>query len=78
MIGIKELRESQKSEMFKLIVWVGSQSRLAKSLGVERQVVAGWVRRGRVSASAAIKIEQLTDGLFKKEALRPDVVCWEI
>jgi DNA-binding transcriptional regulator YdaS (Cro superfamily) len=35
-----------------------------------------WVSRGRISATAAIEVDKLTNGLFKKEDLRPAVTQW--
>lgn len=76
MLSFTEVTQRQKDNLYKLIAWVGSQSRLAKQLGVSRQTVNNWISRGRISATAAIEVERKTDGLFKKEDLRPDVVQW--
>lgn len=70
---IKEMEERKLSE---LIDYVGGQAALARFVGVSRQSVNEWVSRGRISATAAIDIERLTDGRFKKEDLRPAVTQW--
>ena len=76
MISAEELKFRQSEQLMKLISWVGTRARLAKELGESNQTVYGWVNRGRISASAAIKVEKKTAGLFTKEMLRPDVITW--
>ena len=61
-----------------LINWCGSQTALARLLNESPQVVAGWVRRGRISATAAAEAEKQTRGAFKKSELRPDVKNWRV
>ena len=72
----EELEQQQKQQLFKLLAWVGSQTQLARQLGVSRQVVAGWVKRGRIAAKYATEVERKTDGLFKRADMRPDVFEW--
>lgn len=76
MISIEQIKSQQKNEFFKLLAWVGSQARLARQLGVEPQVVAGWVKRGRISAKMANLVDIKTMGKFKREDLRPDIEEW--
>jgi DNA-binding transcriptional regulator YdaS (Cro superfamily) len=76
MLSNKEIKCLQKKELDRLLAWVGSRKRLADELGVTRQAVFDWIKRGRISASMAIEVEKRTDGLFTKESLRPDVVKW--
>ena len=76
MLSAKEIEQQQKDQLAKLISWVGTRARLANELGESKQTVYAWIMRGRISARAAILVEQKTDGLFKKEDLRPDVVSW--
>ena len=78
MKPLSEIKLQQSSELNLLIEWVGSQSRLADGLGVSKQVVQGWVKRGRISAQSAIRVEKETNGFFKKEGLRPDVIEWNV
>ena len=76
MLSEKEVKKLQKEQLDKLIAWVGSRQRLADELGITRQAVYDWIRRGRISAVMAIEVERRTDGLFTKQSLRPDVVKW--
>jgi DNA-binding transcriptional regulator YdaS (Cro superfamily) len=69
-------QQQQKQELDRLLEWAGSQTTLATYLGVAPQVVSNWVGRGRISASEAIRVEELTKGLFTKKQLRPDVNKW--
>ena len=78
MKPLSEIKLQQSSELNLLIEWVGSQAILARGLGVSKQVVQGWVKRGRISAHAAIRVEKETNGFFKKEGLRPDVIEWNV
>ncbi len=73
----EQIEEQQRSQLNKLLVWIGTRSRLAAELGVSRQVVYGWVDRGRISATAATQVHIKTDGLFRREDLRPDVKEWK-
>jgi len=52
---------------------VGSQSKLARAIGVVPQVVHNWQRRGKVPAEYCPAIEKATDGAIRCEDLRPDV-----
>tara|TARA_B110000211_G_scaffold232139_1_gene295161 strand:+ start:397 stop:633 length:237 start_codon:yes stop_codon:yes gene_type:complete len=74
---IQLIRDKQKKELLRLVDHFGSQYMLAKELGVSKQVVNGWTKRGRISATGARKIDKLLHGVFKKEDLRPDVYNWD-
>ena len=79
MKSIKEqIKEQQDRELSRLVDWAGNQSRLADMLGVTRQVVYGWLMRGRISATSAAEAEKQSRGLFTKRALRPDVSEWRL
>ena len=54
------------------------KSLIALAAGVKRQAVYNWFRRGRISATAAINLEQhiLVKGVITKEQMRPDVAEW--
>ena len=79
MKSIKEqIEEQQKQELSRLLDWAGNQSRLADMLGVTRQVVYGWLMRGRISATAAAEAEKQTRGIISKRSLRPDVKEWRL
>ena len=47
------------------IAWAGGKSALARRVGVTRSAVSHWIKRGRVPAESALKIERLSCGLFK-------------
>jgi DNA-binding transcriptional regulator YdaS (Cro superfamily) len=49
---------------------------LAEKLGESTQTVSNWVARGRISATAALKVEEFTSGKFKASEMRPDVKQW--
>lgn len=76
MLSKSEIKAKQASELLRLIDYVGSQSALAAQLEVPRQVVGNWVKRGRISATAATIVERKTSGLFTRKSLRPDVATW--
>lgn len=52
---------------------LGSQSALAKAIGVAPQVVHNWVVRGNVPAEWCPEIEKATGGAVRCEDLRADV-----
>lgn len=55
----------------------GQISVLARKLGVNRQVIHMWRRRGFVSGPAAACIHTWKLPGMTREALRPDVLDWE-
>ncbi len=76
MKSMEQIKTEQKQALLKLIEFAGSNVRLANELGYTRSTVTEWIKRGRISATAALKAEQITDGYIKKEELRPDVIDW--
>lgn len=72
----EQIKEIEQRKLNDLVEHIGGQASLARFLGVSRQSVNEWVSRGRISATAAIEVEKLTNGLFKKEDLRPAVTQW--
>lgn len=76
MSRAKQIKTKQAQQLIKLVEWFGTQSMMAHDLGVSRQTVNNWLKRGRISATMAIKAEKLTNGHFKKQDLRPDVIAW--
>lgn len=52
---------------------IGSQTALARAVGVVPQVVNNWHRRGNVPAEYCPAIERATAGAVRCEDLRPDV-----
>lgn len=55
-----------------------NKTRMAEACGVNRQTVYQWFRRGKISATAAIKLEnhEKVKGVITKEQMRPDVNEW--
>jgi DNA-binding transcriptional regulator YdaS (Cro superfamily) len=76
MKSIQEINKQQQAELERLIEYAGSKARLAESLGVSRQIVYYWLKRGRISASCALEVERITNGAFTAAELRPDVMNW--
>lgn len=74
----EQIKEMESGRLAELIEYMGGQASLARFLGVSRQSVNEWVSRGRISATAAIEVERLTSGRFKKEELRPAVTQWRV
>lgn len=53
---------------------IGSQSLLAKKLGVHRTTVNSWIHgRNQIPAETAIRIEKLTNSAITRKDLRPDL-----
>lgn len=62
------------SPLEKAVKAVGSQSALAKALGVTPQHVWNWLNRDKeVPAEQAIPIEEATGGKVTRHELRPDL-----
>lgn len=76
MQSFEDIKKQQASELQRLIEFCGSQARLGRALNVSPQVVQNWVKRGRISATAAMDAERESNGAFTKEELRPDVHSW--
>ena len=56
------------------IAAAGSQSELARRIGVSQNAVSRWMRiNGQVGDRFAIKVEQATDGAVSRHDLRPDL-----
>lgn len=72
----QQIKQQQAQQLIKLVEWFGTQSMMAHKLGVSRQTVNNWLKRGRISATMAIKAEEITKGAFNKQSLRPDVIAW--
>ncbi|WP_312283511.1 Cro/CI family transcriptional regulator [Candidatus Igneacidithiobacillus taiwanensis] len=52
---------------------VGSQSELARRVGVSPQAVHAWTRGGVISPQSAVRIESATNGAVTRAELRPDI-----
>ncbi len=74
---MKTLEQQQKTALGR--VWRFyrfNKAEIARSTGVSVGTVYQWFNRGRISATAAILIEDATDGEITKEEIRPDVKEW--
>ena len=60
MISYKDAEKKQSEELQRLIEFFGSEYRLAKALELSPQAVNGWKKRGRISATMAKKVEEIT------------------
>lgn len=70
------ISNQQVSALKSAVDYFGSQQAMATALGVSRQQVNAWIKRGYISASKAIEVEKLTDGSIKKRELRPEIAKW--
>ena len=75
-ISIQEQQKMALGVLWKCFEF--NKSKMAFAAGVKRQTVYNWFRRGRISATAAIKLERhiLVEGVITKEQMRPDVAEW--
>jgi DNA-binding transcriptional regulator YdaS (Cro superfamily) len=51
----------------------GSQSALARKMGIKQGYVGNWLRSGSVPVERCIQIESVTGGAVRCEELRPDI-----
>jgi DNA-binding transcriptional regulator YdaS (Cro superfamily) len=70
------MRRQSAENLNKAVEYFGSQKNLAIATGATKQTVNNWIKRGKISATAAIEVERLTKGEITKQKLRPDVVAW--
>lgn len=61
------------SPIMKALALAGSQSALARLVGVTQGAVNKWVRGGGVDPVNALRIEAATGGVVSKSDLRPDL-----
>ena len=63
------------------IIWRAfdfNKTAIADAAGVNLSTVSNWFKRGRISATAAIRLEshERLIGVITKEQMRPDVSDW--
>jgi DNA-binding transcriptional regulator YdaS (Cro superfamily) len=73
---VEQVAEVERHMLHSAIAWAGSQANLSRFLDVSPQTVLQWIERGRISATAAVKLEEVSKGMFKADEMRPDVVTW--
>lgn len=56
----------------KVIDLIGSQSELARQVGVTQQTVFNWLKK-QTPAKRVLQIEKLTKGVVTRYELRPDI-----
>lgn len=71
----KEKFPEQKHPLVEAILEFGSVNRFAKSLGISRQVVNGWLHISALAPPVrhCKTIEELTGGKITRSHLRPDI-----
>lgn len=71
------IKRKQKDALGKLWRYYGfNKADMARALDVTPQSVQDWFKRGRISAVAAIRVQDITGGEITKEEMRPDVKEW--
>lgn len=63
----------KKNPIHKAVKYMGSQSALARAIGVTPQSVQVWVARNEVPMKRCKKVQEVTKGFVTKEELRPDI-----
>lgn len=56
-----------------IVDYFGSQCEMARLLSTSQQNISNWVRTNKVPAHWVLRIEKLSKGKFKRNAIRPDV-----
>lgn len=70
--GIGRMVGGMETEAFKKVVQiVGSKAEIARQCGVTDQHIQKW--KSKVPAVHVVKLEKLTEGIVRREDLRPDV-----
>ena len=76
----KRLIKKQQKEALGILwrIFDYNKTEIGKACGASPSVVSNWFARGRISATAAIKIEKhpKVRGIISKEQMRPDVKEW--
>lgn len=71
------LNEPNKNDLrglYQAISYFGTQTELARKLGLDKSIVTHWVKRRRnITAETAIEIENITNQTVLREHLRPDL-----
>lgn len=74
---MKTTKQQQAESLGKLWKFFSyNKTKMAEGLDVEVKTVYAWFQRKRISATGAIKAEEVTNGEVTKKELRPDVNEW--
>ena len=65
--------QASREALERVVEIVGSQSMLARFVGVRQQAVSQWVRRGVVPAARCRAVSEATNGIVSVAELRPDL-----
>lgn len=74
----EELTQQKKALKVLLKCFDFNKSSIGVAVGVKRQAVYNWFRRGRISKDGALMLENdvRVDGVISKEEMRPDIKKW--
>ena len=73
----QQIKKQQSDNLRRLIKYFDyNRQKVADAFGVTLATVYTWTNRGRISAKASIKADELTHGKITKVMLRPDVRDW--
>ncbi len=70
-------KRAARDALYRALSKFNSGSELATALGLSRQIVHRWIRRGYVSVAGAVQMHNITDLGVTREALRPDIRNWK-
>ena len=62
-----------KKQILRAAAICGGESELARRVGISRQAVNLWVKKGRIPAERVPAVVQATHGIIKHHELRPDI-----
>ncbi len=57
----------------KIIAIAGSQTALAKELGIQQQAISEWLQKGTIPPHRVLKLEEIVKGAVTRHELRPDI-----
>lgn len=69
----REIKIKTSPVLKKIIQFFGSQRHLARKLNLTQAAIHGWIKRSRVPAKWAKKIEKLTNNEITRQQIRPDL-----
>ena len=72
-LSYEEMQNQQRTALEDLIQWAGTPSRCAMLFGVTPPTVWFWIKHGRISKECALRVAEVTGGLFTFAQLRPDL-----
>lgn len=70
------IEEKEKAELMRAVEFFGTAKNMGEFLGYSHTGALSWIARGRISATAAAKLETLLPDQFNAAEMRPDVKLW--